>query len=357
MASWNTAIANVNAGVISLDRRTTGDMADALPPKAAEKLRSLRQAAEDADVLARAGQEAWAEALSTKNDAANHIARIEESYGPGGRSLPPNRLAEDNYHKVPDDVPTVYELADGKLKVATSALTRATDLRDLRNAHAAALRATVQRLETYIASAGRLAESPALDVALKRAETAATAIERTRDTLATLRADLHTVSSAPVHSSVVKARALAELAELAERGCPDFFEAVESDGPIRWPTTRARAEIEASALGRDGSAAPVIGVIETPVFDARAFTAWAMLDMIAAKLDAAIDQVADDESALDAPTRRKRVEEIRAEILEAERVEERLIELAAVNGTTIARRNDADPRAILGVEGPAPRAE
>jgi hypothetical protein len=62
-----------------------------------------------------------------------------------------------------------------------------------------------------------------------------------------------------------------------------------------------------------------------------------------------VDDLADDSQALDDAERGFREADLTARMLQTERVEEAFIEQAEAAGQTIARRPDADPRAVLGL--------
>ncbi|MDF1600332.1 hypothetical protein PZ895_11230, partial [Mesorhizobium sp. YIM 152430] len=78
------------------------------------------------------------------------------------------------------------------------------------------------------------------------------------------------------------------------------------------------------------------------------FLVWMMRDEIKAKLGAMIDQ-ADVVGALTDEEQEERFRELSVRRLELERLEEATIVAAEAEGMFIARRADADPRAILEV--------
>ncbi len=63
--------------------------------------------------------------------------------------------------------------------------------------------------------------------------------------------------------------------------------------------------------------------------------------------------MADDGAALSDDQRLKEDTRLRAALLEAEREEEAAITAASAQGANIARRRDADPRAVLGLDATA----
>ncbi len=87
----------------------------------------------------------------------------------------------------------------------------------------------------------------------------------------------------------------------------------------------------------------------TIVFDALAFTAWLHRDALVAKMDAEIGASADDALAIKSADRIKKASHLRSLLLAAEREEEGLVVYARGDGIIVARRPDADPRAVLGI--------
>jgi hypothetical protein len=83
--------------------------------------------------------------------------------------------------------------------------------------------------------------------------------------------------------------------------------------------------------------------------DAAAMLAWLHPDAMLARLVEAIEALPDDPNAMPADEKHQRLEDGRGGLLQLERSEEALILLAAVEGIEVARRPDADPRAVLGI--------
>jgi hypothetical protein len=83
--------------------------------------------------------------------------------------------------------------------------------------------------------------------------------------------------------------------------------------------------------------------------DALAVLCWLHHDSLIERLEAEIDDLADDSQALDDAERGYREADLTVRILQTERVEEAFIEQAEAAGQMIQRRADADPRAVLGL--------
>lgn len=77
----------------------------------------------------------------------------------------------------------------------------------------------------------------------------------------------------------------------------------------------------------------------------------AIREMIAQRLDAALD----GQQTMSAEDRERRLADIEAELLQLERDEETIVERLEADGVPTARRADADPRAVLGLDQPPKR--
>lgn len=182
-----------------------------------------------------------------------------------------------------------------------------------------------------------------------KGETAEAGVERHRRAIAEARTRLDAVHSAPWPSSVVKEGIAAEIDEMAEAGRPDVEMAVLHGDPIAWPHKRVNLPVH--GLAKVGGGVPVAGGIAEMLPDNLSLTAWLLRDQLKAALGREVDAIADDDKALTREERTTKTAEIRAEILSVERAEVALIE--TMNGA-IAYRENTDPRALLGVDGPQP---
>jgi hypothetical protein len=85
--------------------------------------------------------------------------------------------------------------------------------------------------------------------------------------------------------------------------------------------------------------------------------AWLHKDALIARFETEIAELGDgDDGALDDQQRRDREEEIFAAMLQVERTEEAAIEVVEASGGECRRRDDADPRAVLGLADHLPAA-
>ena len=163
------------------------------------------------------------------------------------------------------------------------------------------------------------------------------ALASVRKDLARLDADAHAVKTAPMMAIEAKEAARRHVAELADKSRPDVRWLVEFGRQIEWPRGNLRD------IGGAGAVA-----VAMP--DARGLMAWLHPEAMVAALEAEIDAVADDGQAIGADEREARLAQIAAEKLQAERREEATIMAASAAGTTLERRPDADPRAVLAVQ-------
>jgi hypothetical protein len=178
---------------------------------------------------------------------------------------------------------------------------------------------------------------------LKRGETLAGAVDRVRKEMAELRADLHAVRSAPIPSAVAKRMVREQIEALAR--APNVLPTIEAGLPLGWPQRTMRGDFLGAAAG---VAATGRAAVSGP--DGLAVLCWLHRDALIERLEAEVDDLSDDSPALCDEERAEREAALLLAILEAERVEESFIEQAeAVAGQTIARRPDADPRAVLGL--------
>ncbi|MBB4017047.1 hypothetical protein GGR16_002076 [Chelatococcus caeni] len=165
--------------------------------------------------------------------------------------------------------------------------------------------------------------------------------ERIRRELAALDDAWQAAEGAPAPVSDLRDRFLAELDAIAAQGEPRVH-----------ATARAGSPVELARMTRIATM-PVVAGGEAPSLalsgDAGAsFFVWLMRDQIAAKIGAMID-AAPQAGALSDTEREARFAETSARRLELERIEEAAIVAAEAEGRIIARRRDADPRAVLEV--------
>lgn len=344
MSNFEAAIAKTSAadGLVPSGRfDAAGSPADRLPPEARAKYHAIESAAEDGAALCDASFERVQEAQADWVRAETRLRTIERNIE--GRLLDEETMAD----------------ARQKVEEARATLDRLREAHERRVASTRPARDVAFELSRYIERAlAYVAEiepaAPVAAPALKKGQHYSDAVAEVRARIEKLRADAQGVEDAPQPSEVAKSRARAEIERLAEKGRPGIMPLLESaSGSIEWPKRYQLAAIvmqdgkPIGAAGRDGF---------TP--DPLALVCWLHRDELLKRIEREIADRADDASALNDETREKKRRQVAASILAAEREEELLIEAAEEAGIVIARRPDADARAILGLADscPSPRS-
>lgn len=209
------------------------------------------------------------------------------------------------------------------------------------------------KTESYIAAAGGLKIAPASKIKFPAADRLAAEIERVRSDVEELKAEKHAINSAAYPAAEAKARARAEIEMLAERGKPRVTQLIDH-GPaagVGWPHLVAKSSIYGAVVRLPGDEAHTAQDLPGAHL---ALTAWPHKDALLVALEAEIDAVAEDGAALSTKERAARLAEVDARLLDFERIEVALIGTA---GGAVDFREDTDPRAFLGVAGPAPRED
>ena len=178
-------------------------------------------------------------------------------------------------------------------------------------------------------------------------------IEATRHQITTLAADLHEVRSACLPSVVVRARVREQIDALAQRGAIDVTQTIEGGLPLLFPVVSVRGELFGNTIAMDG-VQPLTGFTSHQSVDVQAVLAWLFRDALIQRLDAEIDELADDQYALSNEESAVREQSLLDALLGAERIEEALVEAAIAEGRLVPRRPDASPLAVLGVSLPGP---
>ncbi|MGL3108901.1 hypothetical protein [Bradyrhizobium sp. BR 1432] len=307
-----------------------GDEADLLPQSAAERLRDLRRQSDDHHALI------WAAVEDTQTlriEIEGHRARLRQLREPRGSG---------GFNLAEDDLRVIEEQRRLDLKLAE--LKRRDELSKERGGRSSTLKALIRDAEDWIRKipAGTaIAMHASVDPELKRGEDLLTGIERCRRRDRELRADLSRARAAPWPSPIAKKKMRDRIEQLAESGAPRADCAIDHSEPISFPTQTHQVRI----FNADPSA---VGFVELP--DVLGLFAWLHRDALIAALDRAIDEVADDENALDAEQRQQAGAQILDDLLAVQRQEAELVWKAQAGGATIMHRPDIDPRALLGVE-------
>jgi len=174
---------------------------------------------------------------------------------------------------------------------------------------------------------------------LRKGERIGDGVERYRHRLRELAADLHRVNSSPWPSSMLKAEAKALVEQWAEAAKPDFDSMVEHQSPLSFQTQSL------SSLVRGEK--PALAFTET--VDACGLLCWLFPQELQAKINAGLDEVSDDKSALDQQQREQMEAQISSDMLAIERAEVALIWAAeAQNNEILDFRSTTSPQSLLG---------
>jgi hypothetical protein len=210
--------------------------------------------------------------------------------------------------------------------------------------------ALVNRIENYIGDLPARATVEPFTGPLpsrKSSEAPTAVIARCRAEIEKLKARIGEVQAAPRPANEVMERLLAEIDTLAERGEPDIEPLFEGSGGIEWPS------IPVDILARSIDGAPITA--HGSSFDALGFLAWLFKPALVKAVTAAAERAhGDDGNAIPTAQRPKMLGQLRASLLELERVEEAAADELEAAGAAVERRADADPRAVLGLSSSLP---
>lgn len=289
-----------------------------LPKEAREKLRALRASVDVARAYVDAPSKRYHELREAKGRIDLRLAELRRNYA------------------LREDAPQVVEARE-KLAVIERETSEAQSQLNERRGPATDAGRLLNRVERYISTAGALEPSALAEARIGKGQTIFDAIEAARDRIDDLRSQLDAARAAPLPSDEAKTIARKNIERLADLGAIDFDPCVTHGGlPIYPSFSPTRME-------------------SRTVIDAAAILHWLLKDQLIERAEKEIDLIADDDFALSTEQRHERIKTLKREILDAERLEETLLEKAAATGIPVARRPNADPRAVLGVEGPEPK--
>jgi outer membrane murein-binding lipoprotein Lpp len=155
-------------------------------------------------------------------------------------------------------------------------------------------------------------------------------VPKLRQQIAELSADMHQVKSAPFSASLAKTVSREKIERMAAAGAPDVLHCVDTGQPFKFSFLAAADDF--SLHGADLSACQM---------------AWLHKDEMIAKIEAEIDELADDANALDPAEREAKLTTLAEERLKLERIE---CELIQNNPNQFEYRADVSIEALLGVE-------
>ena len=304
------------------------DLSERLPPAGQAALQALRTQRDDAHALARRLSDRVDELRERRQDADRRLS--------GQHAISHRPLADDH--------PAIHGI-HAELRKLDAEFARVAETRDLRTSAWHHLGQLVQRNEDYV---DRLTDpihgfTAEVTPSRRKGESLIDAIERARRKLRDLAADRRRVEHAPIPASQAKQIAREHVERLAQRGCPDVLQVLELGEAPTWPTTT----IQAATHGMDAEGRPIRGFASVQIPDAIAALHWIHRAAIIAAYEAEIDELADDSQALSDDDRDARLAELDRDALALAREEEALVAAAEAEGQAIARRLDADPRAVL----------
>ncbi|OHV26226.1 hypothetical protein BBJ66_05780 [Rhizobium sp. RSm-3] len=323
---------NAPGDLPSGDIRFTGHHVgtDRLPPSAQEALEALRERVSDVYDLVEAASRKRERARADRDEAERIFKNIAVTH----------RLQEGH---------SKYDELKGRFDKAHKNFIDVQDRGSGLSERWQSQKRLLTRVETYVKllrSSANQAPSPSMKV--PAADRLLLDIDKQRNEIATLFADRHETLSKATPSAEIKARARAEIEEMARRGRPDVTRMV-NHGPgegVAWP--------DYEAIGRgSGMGVPLPGDVGFTRFIQAAhlpLIAWLFKDRLLDAINAEIDANSEDDQALSVEQRVKKLAEIDARILAAERID---VALVRHTGGAVDYREETDPRALLGIEGPA----
>lgn len=157
-------------------------------------------------------------------------------------------------------------------------------------------------------------------------------LAQTRDQIMAAQSHLRSVKTAPLPKPDAKAAVRDYVQQLAQRGKP---------------------AVNLSSAGVSIRFAYAAGPLSTESM--AALLAWVDADKIIAGLEAEIDLLPENKTALPAKEKTKRTTELTENLDELERLEEALVEAAIAEGADVLRRPTASPLAVLGLSLAKPK--
>jgi hypothetical protein len=284
-----------------------------LPPPAKEKLKLLERLARQANAASRSIFDEVEQAREARGDA---LARAQV----------PLDVIVESLDKFPG-----YKEAVDEVKRATAEY-EAADQHCLDVS--APLPGIQQWLETMTRAGAKIV--PVDPPSVKLSSNPERDIQNIRRQIDQLDVEYRAAESTLAPAADLKKRLIASVEQLAAEANPGLF-----------PATRIGPPVDiANRLKLPGFGAVRDHVADTKLHAGTVnFLVWLLRDILIERFSQLIDEQTREGAMTDAE-RDKRLREISAKKLEAERIEERLVELS---GNAVPRRADADPRAILGV--------
>lgn len=310
-----------------------------MPPSVTAKIERLDEARESAYAALSASSSKVEHAKTALGVAERELRDLEQyaeryQLSTEKRSFDPATGAE-TVVTTPD--PSRLEAARTRVRGAADKLDRARARhRELSDAWKA-VGGIHHRVEQYLASLPKsepVRVHDAEPTKPRKGEEIIDAVERIRSEIAALADAAKEARRAPIPASEAKRLARLQIDELARAGIPSVTQLLNRGGKIGWPSDQVHGASVGANLTRG--------------LDGLALLAWIGKDKLVERVEAEIDAHAGD-GALSADEKKFALLRIQDDTLALQRAEESLIEQAESRGVEIARRRDADPRAVLGL--------
>jgi hypothetical protein len=204
-------------------------------------------------------------------------------------------------------------------------------VRDKWNVRSESLSQVCNKIRHWIGSQNTAAVfemAPVAKAALHDGRTICETIEEMRNQIDALQTHLRVVRAAPLPKATLKDMAAQFVQELAAHARPRI--SAGSNG-----LTVAFTAPGADTMAHHG--------------DIAAFMCWLSPTSMIAALEREISALPETQAAMPKAEQIQRAAKLAEQLLELERQEEALIEMAASDGLDVMRRADADPRAVLGI--------
>lgn len=306
---------------------------DVLPEQARERYHALEQERDEAGVLVRAIVEDQQRLQIEIQRHQGRIRQLQTARGMGGHDLTDDAVQVTHERRALDEK-----------RAEQRRLNARNDDQGAKFQRAAALLHAIDK-----AIVGRPRATTGAMVTVELPPIKGNILDRVADRrrrLRELQVDLVRCRSAPWPSSVAKERMREQVAQLAAQGAPDVTGAVEHGSEIAFPVQSRQVDIHNVPGG-------AIGFAEQP--NSIELIAFLFKDTLVSKLDALIDECADDPAAMTAEQRQKAIAEIERDMLMVAHEECRLVEAAQKQGLPAMYRTDCDPLAVLAINWvPAP---
>jgi hypothetical protein len=312
--------------------RRPEDAEAALPPDAAEKLRKLREAKIEARAVANSIGNDRDEARLDLEKAKIRLTNVEKE---SQRYANPKARGDND----PDVIAERNRVAEVQAKFDRLAARHAGPAQRMQT-----IGRVLDRVERYVETARSIVPGPTLKPSAKDT------LEAVTDRIRNFGADLEDVSTRPWPAEDVKRRMIAEVDFIASKGRVGVTQSLDFRGQLKWPTSER--PIIVRGFGRIDERGLPDRYDESEISTATAIGVWVNRDAIVDKLTAEIDELADDARAMSENQRKGEITKIVADILTAQRI---IAEIIWRDGLHDQWPADLDPRAVLGIEGPAPK--